>query len=120
MDENTLNGQTRFFADKPEKSYKYPLLHNSVYDTKMTMSNKSHLDELMNEIESRDEKTTNLLAGVSNLLNKCLVLAIQSLQYKEIITQLKKFIGKSNLDTHNTHKNPISQQFMNGGDVEIF
>ena len=134
-------------------------------DMNMTMSNRSHLDDLMHEIETRNEETSEQLkeiSQVSDLLNKHVGLAIQSLQFEDMITQLtdhiekrikrleviskitpvfsdalkqgqvdvsitdyisrniEKLISEADLDTHATHKNPISQKSMDDGDIEFF
>lgn len=134
-------------------------------DMNLTMSNKSHLDDLMSEIETRNEDTTNKLADISkisDLLNKHVGLAIQSLQFEDMITQLTSHICKridrleimcdtnrviseninpelnlltfteylipeldeiiknSHLEVFETNKNPISQQSMEGGGIEMF
>lgn len=66
-------------------------------DMGMTMSNKSHLDELMHEIEVKNEETSRQLSDISNisdLLNKHVGHAIQSLQFEDMITQLIDHIAK--------------------------
>ena len=134
-------------------------------DMNMTMSNRSHLDDLMHEIETRNEETSDQLkeiSQVSDLLNKHVGLAIQSLQFEDMITQLtdhiekriqrlevmskitpvfsdslnkgtidtsitdyltsnlETIISEADLDSHATHKNPISQKSMDDGDIEFF
>lgn len=134
-------------------------------DMNMTMSNRSHLDDLMLEIETRNEETSEQLkeiSHVSDLLNKHVGLAIQSLQFEDMITQLtdhiekriqrlevmskitpvfsdslnkgqidtsiteyitknlETIISEADLDSHATHKNPISQKSMDDGDIEFF
>ncbi|VAW70046.1 hypothetical protein MNBD_GAMMA09-670 [hydrothermal vent metagenome] len=134
-------------------------------DMDMTMSSKTHLNDMMHEIENRNEDTTNQLAEIScisNLLNKHVGHAIQSLQFEDMITQLTSHIDKrlKRLNTlSNTHEiisrnirensgavtikpefvaeikealmqieeksdtrnsKPVSQQSMNGGDIELF
>jgi len=66
-------------------------------DMNMTMSNKSHLDDMMHEIELKNEDTARQLTAISNvsdLLNKHVGLAIQSLQFEDMITQLSDHINK--------------------------
>ncbi|VAW60664.1 hypothetical protein MNBD_GAMMA11-1394 [hydrothermal vent metagenome] len=66
-------------------------------DMKMTASSKSHLSDMMSEIEVRNESTTVQLADISNtseLLNKHVGHAIQSLQFEDMITQLTSHIDK--------------------------
>jgi len=66
-------------------------------DMNLTMSNKSHLDDMMHEIELKNEDTARQLAAISNvseLLNKHVGLAIQSLQFEDMITQLTDHINK--------------------------
>ncbi len=66
-------------------------------DMNMTMSNKNHLDEMMHEIESKNEETANQLSDISNiseLLNKHVGNAVQSLQFEDMITQLTDHIDK--------------------------
>jgi len=66
-------------------------------DMNMTMSNKGRLDEMMHEIESKNEDTARQLSEISNvseLLNKHVGLAIQSLQFEDMITQLSDHINK--------------------------
>jgi len=66
-------------------------------DMDMTITNKSHLDDLMHEIESKNEDTANQLAAISdisNLLHKHVGLAIHSLQFEDMITQLTDHINK--------------------------
>lgn len=66
-------------------------------DMKLTMSNKGHLDELMHEIESRNEETANQLSDISeisSLINKHVGHAIQSLQFEDMVTQLTAHIDK--------------------------
>jgi len=134
-------------------------------DMNMTMSNKTHMDDMMHEIEARNEETSSQLAEISNisqLLNKHVGHAVQSLQFEDMITQLIAHIGKrlNRLDELNntneaiadtlrnnsdlvtacqlviprieqilrkaeqesliTSQNPISQQSMDDGDIELF
>ena len=66
-------------------------------DMNMTMSNKSHLDDMMHQIESKNEETAVQLSAISNvseLLNKHVGHAIQSLQFEDMITQLTDHINK--------------------------
>jgi len=66
-------------------------------DMNMTMNNKGHLDELMHEIETKNEDTANQLVAISNVsetLNKHVGHAIQSLQFEDMITQLTDHILK--------------------------
>ncbi|HED34868.1 MAG TPA: hypothetical protein ENJ08_11785 [Gammaproteobacteria bacterium] len=66
-------------------------------DMKMTASSKNHLSDMMNEIEERNEDTKTQLAeisGISELLNKHVGHAIQSLQFEDMITQLTSHIDK--------------------------
>jgi len=66
-------------------------------DMNMTMSNKNHLDDMMHEIESKNEETTTQLSTISNiseLLNKHVGNAVQSLQFEDMITQLTDHIDK--------------------------
>ena len=66
-------------------------------DMNMTISSKDHLDEMMREIETRNEETTRQLAeisAISDLLNKHVGQAIQSLQFEDMITQLTAHINK--------------------------
>jgi len=66
-------------------------------DMNLTMSNKSHLDELMQEIETRNEETSTKLENISKVsdsLNKHVSTAIQSLQFEDMITQLAAHIRK--------------------------
>lgn len=134
-------------------------------DMSMTISNKDHLDTLMHEIESKNEETASQLAEISTVsetLNKHVGLAVQSLQFEDMITQLTDHIDKrlmlveklksTNLliinaleqednllsfchaiipiveealllvkkETIITHKNPIKQQSMDNGEIELF
>jgi len=73
-------------------------------DMNMTMSNKGHLDDMMHEIETKNEDTARQLTEISNvseLLNKHVGLAIQSLQFEDMITQLSDHINKR-IDRLNT------------------
>jgi len=73
-------------------------------DMNMTMSNKGHLDDMMHEIELKNEDTAQQLTEISNvseLLNKHVGLAIQSLQFEDMITQLTDHINKR-IDRLNT------------------
>ncbi len=66
-------------------------------DMNMTMSNKNHLDDMMHEIESKNEETANQLSDISNiseLLNKHVGHAVHSLQFEDMITQLTDHIDK--------------------------
>jgi len=66
-------------------------------DMDMTMSNKNHLDDMMHEIESKNEETATQLSAISNvseLLNKHVGHAVQSLQFEDMITQLTDHIDK--------------------------
>ncbi len=66
-------------------------------DMNMTMNNKDHFNELMGEIESRNEDTARQLSAISDvseLLNKHVGNAIQSLQFEDMITQLTDHINK--------------------------
>jgi len=66
-------------------------------DMNMTMSNKNNLDQMMHEIEKRNEETSSKLTEISNvsdLLNKHVGLAIQSLQFEDMITQLTAHMDK--------------------------
>jgi len=66
-------------------------------DMNMTMSNKNHLDDLMSEIEIKNSETNDQLraiSDISNLLNKHVGNAIQSLQFEDMITQLIDHIEK--------------------------
>jgi len=66
-------------------------------DMKMTVSSKSQLDDMMHEIEERNEETTsqlNDISKISELLSKHVGHAIQSLQFEDMITQLTSHIDK--------------------------
>jgi len=66
-------------------------------DMNMTMSNKNNLDQMMHEIEKRNEETSNKLneiSSISDLLNKHVGHAIQSLQFEDMITQLTAHMDK--------------------------
>ncbi len=66
-------------------------------DMNMTMSNKTHMDDMMHEIENRNEETSTQLAeisNISNLLNKHVGHAVQSLQFEDMISQLTSHIDK--------------------------
>jgi methyl-accepting chemotaxis protein len=66
-------------------------------DMSMTMSNKNHLDDMMLEIESKNQETATQLSEISNiseLLNKHVGHAVQSLQFEDMITQLTDHINK--------------------------
>ena len=66
-------------------------------DMNMTMSNQNQLNDMMHEIELKNELTTSKLAeisSISDLLNKHVGLAIQSLQFEDMITQLSSHIEK--------------------------
>ena len=60
-------------------------------DMNMTRSSKDSLDQMMNEIESKNDLMTDKLdeiSQISDLLNKHVGLAIQSLQFEDMINQL--------------------------------
>jgi len=66
-------------------------------DMNMTMSNKNHLDDMMHEIETKNAETTSQLSeisSISELLNKHVGHAVQSLQFEDMITQLTDHIDK--------------------------
>ncbi len=66
-------------------------------DMDLTMSNKNHLDDLMVEIDNKNTQTETQLhaiSDISNLLNKHVGNAIQSLQFEDMITQLTDHIEK--------------------------
>jgi len=66
-------------------------------DMNMTISNKNHLDDMMNEIELKNEETAKQLSDISNistLLNKHVGFAVQSLQFEDMISQLTNHINK--------------------------
>ena len=66
-------------------------------DMNMTMSSKNNLDEMMHEIENKNEETTLKLAEISkisDLLNKHVGMAVQSLQFEDMINQLSSHIEK--------------------------
>jgi len=91
-------------------------------DMDMTISNKSHLDHLMNEIESKNEDTANQLSAISdisNLLNKHVGLAIHSLQFEDMITQLTDHINKRLIciNTLNSANEFISTTISNNSDI---
>ncbi len=73
-------------------------------DMKMTASNKEKMDDMMHEIEIKNKNTTTRLvdiSSISELLNKHVGHAIQSLQFEDMITQLTSHIDKR-LDRLNT------------------
>ena len=66
-------------------------------DMNMTMSSKNNLDDMMHEIESKNDETSTKLdeiSKVSDLLNKHVGLAVQSLQFEDMINQLSTHIEK--------------------------
>ncbi len=134
-------------------------------DMNMTISNKTHLDDMMHEIEARNIETSNKLSEISkisDLLNRHVGLAIQSLQFEDMVTQLsshmdtriQKLLLISSMDATinqsldnqtdsslnldalveifqttlseiqdfdlRMNRNPISQQSMTNGDIELF
>jgi len=94
-------------------------------DMDMTISNKSHLDDLMREIESKNEDTANQLSAISdisNLLNKHVGLAIHSLQFEDMITQLTEHINKRLIciNTLNSANEFISTTISSSSDITKF
>jgi len=66
-------------------------------DMNMTISNKDHLDDMMKEIELKNEETAKQLSDISDvstLLNKHVGFAVQSLQFEDMISQLTNHINK--------------------------
>ena len=66
-------------------------------DMNMTMSSKNNLDDMMHEIEAKNDETSAKLSEISkisNLLNKHVGLAVQSLQFEDMINQLSSHIEK--------------------------
>ena len=66
-------------------------------DMNMTMSSKNNLDDMMREIETRNDATTAKLSEiseVSDLLNRHVGKAVQSLQFEDMINQLSCHIEK--------------------------
>ncbi len=66
-------------------------------DMNLTISNKDHLNDLMIEIDNKNTQTESQLhaiSDISNLLNKHVGNAIQSLQFEDMITQLTDHIEK--------------------------
>ena len=135
-------------------------------DMNMTMSSKDSLDDMMHQIELRNEENTQKLteiSAVSDLLNKHVGMAIQSLQFEDMITQLvthmdkrisalniicempveiqqlvdkpgqsssqqiaevnslvSRYISKIKENLDSAGYNPIGQESMDDGDVELF
>jgi len=90
-------------------------------DMNMTMSNKNHLDEMMHEIESKNEETSSQLADISNvsqLLNKHVGNAVQSLQFEDMITQLTDHIDKrlKRVNTLGSANEIIASTLVDGSD----
>jgi len=90
-------------------------------DMNMTMSNKNHLDDMMHEIESKNEETSNQLADISNisqLLHKHVGNAVQSLQFEDMITQLTDHIDKrlKRVNTLGSANEVIASALVNGTD----
>jgi len=92
-------------------------------DMDMTMSNKDHLDDLMAEIDTKNLDTAEQLkaiSDISDLLNKHVGMAIQSLQFEDMITQLIDHIDKrlnylTSLESTNAH---VSQSLsLNNSDL---
>lgn len=91
-------------------------------DMNMTMNNKDHFNDLMHEIESKNEDTANQLSAISNvseLLNKHVGNAIQSLQFEDMITQLTDHINKRliRLETLGTANEIISDSLNSHSDI---
>ncbi|RDH84686.1 MAG: hypothetical protein DIZ80_04255 [endosymbiont of Galathealinum brachiosum] len=91
-------------------------------DMNMTMNNKDHFNDLMREIESKNEDTANQLTAISNvseLLNKHVGNAIQSLQFEDMITQLTDHINKRliRLETLGTANTIISDSLNSHTDI---
>jgi len=66
-------------------------------DMNMTLSSKDNLDDMMHEIESKNDETSAKLdeiSKISDLLNKHVGLAVQSLQFEDMINQLSTHIEK--------------------------
>jgi len=92
-------------------------------DMNMTMSNKNHLDDMMHEIESKNEETASQLAeisSVSELLNKHVGHAVQSLQFEDMITQLTDHIDKrlERVNTLGSANEAIASSLINGTDYQ--
>lgn len=66
-------------------------------DMTMTMSSRNSLDDMMKQIEDKNTETTRRLhdiSEISNTLNKHVGIAIQSLQFEDMITQLADHMYK--------------------------
>ena len=90
-------------------------------DMNMTMSNKNHLDDMMHEIESKNEETASQLSAISSvseLLNKHVGHAVQSLQFEDMITQLTDHIDKrlKRVNTLGSANEVIASALINGTD----
>ena len=93
-------------------------------DMNMTINNKDHFNDLMQEIESKNEETANQLSAISNisdLLNKHVGNAIQSLQFEDMITQLTDHINKRlhRLETLGSANEIISESLNRHTDISI-
>jgi len=91
-------------------------------DMDMTITNKSHLDDMMREIESKNEDTANQLSAISDisdLLHKHVGLAIHSLQFEDMITQLTDHINKRLIciNTLDSANEIISTSLSNNTDI---
>ncbi len=91
-------------------------------DMNMTMSNKDHLDDMIHEIETKNEDTTKQLADISSIsqtLNKHVGFAVQSLQFEDMITQLTNHINKrlEKINTLGNASNDIAVSINNKTDL---
>jgi len=90
-------------------------------DMDMTISNKNHLDDMMSEIESKNEETASQLSAISSvseLLHTHVGHAVQSLQFEDMITQLTDHIDKrlKRVNTLGSANEAIASALIDGTD----